>query len=52
MVQVIYRMALAQELVPPRMKAFKIVQYSAIGAVGLIIVVYLMLRAQHMMGIH
>lgn len=52
MVQVIYRMALAQELVPPRMKVFKVVQYSAIGAVGLIFVVYLMLRFQHMMGIH
>lgn len=52
MVQVIYRMALAQDLVPPRMKGFKIIQYSAIGAVGLILVVYLMLRVQHMMGIH
>jgi hypothetical protein len=52
MVQVIYRMALVQDLVPPRMRVFKIVQYSAIGAVGLIFVVYLMLRFQHMMGIH
>jgi hypothetical protein len=52
MVQVIYRMALAQNMVPPRMKTFKVWQYSAIGAVGLILVVYLMLRGQHMMGIH
>jgi hypothetical protein len=51
MVQTIYRMALDQDLAPPRMKAFKIVQYSAMWAVGLIIVVYLMLRIQHMMGI-
>jgi hypothetical protein len=52
MVQVIYRMALAQDLVPPRMKVFKVVQYSAAGAVGLIFVVYLMLRFQHLMGVH
>jgi len=34
MVQVIYRMALDQELAPPRMKFHKVVQYSAIGAVA------------------
>lgn len=46
-VQVIYRMALTRQMAPPRMKAFKIVQYSAIGSVGLIFVVYIMLRLQH-----
>ena len=51
MVQAIYRMALDQDLAPPRMKTFKIVQYSAIWSVGLIIIVYLMLRIQHLMGI-
>ncbi|HEY0163043.1 MAG TPA: O-antigen ligase family protein [Edaphobacter sp.] len=49
MVQVIYRMALDQGIAPPRMKAFKIVQYSAIGSVFLIFVVYIMLRLQHLM---
>ncbi|MDE1178126.1 MAG: O-antigen ligase family protein [Edaphobacter sp.] len=50
MVQVIYRWALDRDLAPPRWKPFKIAQYSAIGAVGLIFVVYLMLRVEHMMG--
>ncbi|QNI36583.1 O-antigen ligase family protein [Edaphobacter albus] len=48
MAQVIYRMALAQDLAPPRMKPLKIVQYAAIGSVGLIFVVYIMLRLQHL----
>jgi len=52
MVQVIYRMALAQGMVPPRMKAGKVLQYSFVGAIGLIIVVYVMLRVEHMMGVH
>jgi hypothetical protein len=50
MVQVIYRWALDQALAPPRLKTLKIVQYSAVGAVGLIFVVYVMLRVEHMMG--
>jgi hypothetical protein len=49
MVQVIYSMALAGKMAPPRMKSFKIVQYSAIGSVGLIFVIYIMLRLQHLM---
>jgi hypothetical protein len=48
MVQVIYSMALAGKIAPPRMKPFKVVQYSAIGSVGLIFVVYIMLRLQHL----
>jgi hypothetical protein len=52
MVQVIYRMALAQEMVPPRMKAHKVLQYSFVGAIGLILLVYVMLRVEHMMGVH
>jgi hypothetical protein len=52
MVQVIYRMALAQGMVPPRMRTFKVLQYSFAGAIGLILLVYVMLRAEHMMGVH
>jgi hypothetical protein len=52
MVQVIYRMALAQGMVPPRMRAFKVLQYSFAGAIGLILLVYVMLRGEHMMGVH
>lgn len=48
MVQVIYSMALARNIAKPRMKAFKIMQYSAVGSVGLIFVVYIMLRLQHL----
>jgi O-antigen ligase len=48
MVQVIYSMALARNIAKPRMKAFKVIQYSAIGSVGLIFVVYIMLRLQHL----
>jgi O-antigen ligase len=51
MVQVIYRMALDQELAAPRMKLNKVVQYSAVGAVGLILLVYVMLRVEHLMGV-
>ena len=51
MVQVIYTMALNSGLVPARMRSYKVVQYSAAGSVGLIFLVYLMLRFQHMMGI-
>jgi len=50
MVQVIYRMALIEKIAPPRMKPLKIVQYSAIGSIGLIFVVYIMLRLQHLGG--
>ena len=50
MVQVIYRMALAQNIAPPRLKAFKVAQYSAIASVGLVLVVYVMLRLQHLFG--
>jgi hypothetical protein len=49
MVQVIYRMALNQDLAQPRMKVAKIAQYSAIWSVGLIFIVYIMLRIQHLM---
>jgi hypothetical protein len=49
MVQVIYSMALVSKIAPPRMNAFKAVQYAAIGSVGLIFVVYIMLRLQHLM---
>ncbi|WP_035358838.1 O-antigen ligase family protein [Edaphobacter aggregans] len=52
MVQVIYRMALDQQLAPPRMNFYKVVQYSAAGAIGLILVVYIMLRVEHMMGVY
>jgi hypothetical protein len=48
MVQVIYAMALSAGIAPPRMRAFKVVQYSALGSVGLILLVYLMLRFQHL----
>jgi hypothetical protein len=48
MVQVIYSMALARNIAKPRMKAIKIIQYSAMGSVGLIFVVYIMLRLQHL----
>ena len=51
LVQAVYRMALDQDLAPSRMKVPKIVQYSAMWSVGLIIVVYLMLRIQHLLGI-
>lgn len=51
MVQAIYRMALDQDLAPERMKVPKIVQYSAMWSVGLILIVYLMLRVQHLLGI-
>jgi hypothetical protein len=51
MVQVIYHMALRQNIVSVRMPSFKVAQYSAICSVGLIFIVYLMLRFQHLAGI-
>lgn len=49
MVQAIYRMALDQDLAPPRLKFFQIAKYSAIWSVVLIFIVYIMLRIQHML---
>jgi hypothetical protein len=51
MVQVIYQIALDRDLSPTRMKTWPIIKYSAMWSVGLILVVYIMLRIQHMMGI-
>jgi hypothetical protein len=52
MVQVIYRWALDQGIAPPRLAVSKIAQYSAVTAVMLILIVYAILRIQHLMGIH
>lgn len=49
MVQAIYRMALDQDLAPPRLKFFQIARYAAIWSVVLILIVYIMLRIQHML---
>ncbi len=50
MAQVIYRWALDQDLAPPRMAVGRVLKTGALGAVGLIFVVYMMLRMQHLMG--
>lgn len=50
MVQVVYRWALDQQLAPPRMSVGRVLKTGALGALGLILVVYIMLRAQHLMG--
>ena len=49
MVQVLYRMALDQGLAPERMKLPRVMRFSAITAVILIAVVYVMLRIQNLM---
>jgi O-antigen ligase len=49
MVEVVYRMALDQELVPERMKVPRVLRFSAMGVIGLVAVVYIMLRLQHLM---
>ncbi|MCU1318772.1 MAG: O-antigen ligase protein [Edaphobacter sp.] len=49
MVQVMYQMALNQGYAPPRITIPRIMRLSAMAAVGLIIVVYIMLRLQHLM---
>jgi hypothetical protein len=46
---VLYRMALDRGMVPPRMKIGRLMKFSAITSVGLIILVYIMLRIQHML---
>jgi hypothetical protein len=51
MVQVIYHMALRKNIISVRMPFYKVAQYSAVCSVGLIFIVYLMLRFQHMAGI-
>jgi len=48
MVQVVYRMAAEQNLVPESMKIPRVLRLSAIGVVGLIAVVYIMLRLQNL----
>jgi hypothetical protein len=49
MIQVVYQIALNQELVPPRLAISRVIRLSTIAAVGLIAVVYIMLRLQHLM---
>jgi O-Antigen ligase len=51
MVQVIYRMALDQGLVPERLPIPRVLRFSAIGVVALVTVVYIMLRLQNLMHI-
>lgn len=50
MVQVIYRMALERGIAPASMRPFKVLQYSAVGSIVLILIVYLMLRFQHLVS--
>lgn len=50
MVQSVYRMALTRGIAAPRLKPLKIAQYSAVASVVLIIIVYAMLRIQHLTG--
>jgi hypothetical protein len=50
MIQSVYRMALARGIAAPRLSPGKIAQYSAITSIGLIILVYVMLRVQHLTG--
>ncbi len=47
--EVIYSMALSRGLVPPRMKILRLVKTAAYTSVGLIALVYIMLRLQRMM---
>jgi O-antigen ligase len=47
MVQAVYFMAIARGIAPPRMKPFRVIQLSIAGSLGLLFVVYLMLRFQH-----
>jgi hypothetical protein len=51
MVQVIYRMALDQGLVPERLPLPRVLRFSAIGVIALITVVYIMLRLQNLMHV-
>ncbi|HMF53484.1 MAG TPA: hypothetical protein VK593_03990, partial [Edaphobacter sp.] len=48
MVQAVYNMALTRGIAPPRMKPLKVIQYSIAGVFGLLFLVYLMLRFQHL----
>jgi O-antigen ligase len=48
MVQVVYRMALDQGLVPESMKIPRVLRFSTIGVIGLITMVYIMLRLQNL----
>jgi hypothetical protein len=47
--EVVYSMALSSGLVPPRMKFFRLIRTSALTSVGLIALVYIMLRIQRML---
>jgi hypothetical protein len=49
MVQVVYQMAIDQQLVPERMKLLRVLRFSALGVIGLIAFVYILLRLQHLM---
>lgn len=47
MVQVIYRAALDQGFAPPQMPVSKLIRVSALASVGLVLLVYVILRVQH-----
>jgi O-antigen ligase len=49
MVEVVYQMALDHQLAPPRATFPRLIRLSAITAVALLLVVYIMLRIQHML---
>jgi hypothetical protein len=49
MVEVIYQMALDHQLAPPRIPFLRLTRLSAMTAVGLLFVVYIMLRIQHLL---
>jgi O-Antigen ligase len=49
MVEAVYRMALDQGIVPPRLSLLGTMRLSAVAVVGLLIVVYIMLRVHNLM---
>jgi len=49
MVEAVYRMALDQGIVPPRLSLPGTMRLSAVAVVGLLIVVYIMLRVHNLM---
>jgi hypothetical protein len=49
MVEVIYQMALAHHISPPRLPFLRLTRLSAMTAVGLLLIVYIMLRIQHLL---
>jgi O-Antigen ligase len=52
MVEVIYQLGVKENIVPARIPIAKLMRFNFLSVIGVLLLVYIMLRVEHMMGIH